>query len=466
MDFKSSRAGSNIVTAANSFLNSNPNNTLMYRNVTSNMQTSQQTFSFPILETSELISSFQELGILYITEDVILNPDKSKELIRRLLEHLAEICIGISRDELSQPTFSGLNALSYPELHDDSIPFINSYRACCKLMEICGINKFSLQKDYCNPTHKRLKRQLSGIINFAKFREERLILLNELESSKKELNDKLNSETEKNEQLTKRCTALREQAASETKMITKIENDCKDIERKISELNVKQNLVRDESTQLKSVSNKLKDSIAEKTSQFNELTSMKMKLSNQIVSSPERFRKQIVDVGLSLKSEQSETKLIEKKLREMTTWLDNINDAQREIDFANESVHELKNEVDKQKSLLFDVDSIQSKLNTKRQAFLELDANVLELGRQVARRKDKLGFIQNQSKSRGEDTQKTIDELHKQLIDADGNRHQTRLRADKIEADLKSLQRETDAEKTEMDQVRNLFIMNVDIVTC
>ena len=122
-----------------------------------------------------------------------------------MLEQLTEVCAGISREELNQPAFAGLSVLSYPELHEDSIPHINNFRMCQRyhlvlfvipihqinayhnfvllflnsMMETCGITEYSVN-DLTAPTTKRLRRQLSGIINFAKFREERLALLADL----------------------------------------------------------------------------------------------------------------------------------------------------------------------------------------------------------------------------------------------------------------------------------------------
>lgn len=40
-------------------------------------------------------------------------------------------------------------------------------------MHICGVNDF-IMTDYTKPDPKRLRKQLSAIVNFAKFKEERL----------------------------------------------------------------------------------------------------------------------------------------------------------------------------------------------------------------------------------------------------------------------------------------------------
>ena len=46
---------------------------------------------------------------------------------------------------MNQAAFSGLTVLTYPELHEDSIPQINSLRAVSKMMQTCGLDDFSIK---------------------------------------------------------------------------------------------------------------------------------------------------------------------------------------------------------------------------------------------------------------------------------------------------------------------------------
>lgn len=62
----------------------------------------------------------------------------------------------------------------------------------------------------------------------------------------------------------------------------------------------------------------------------------KKKLSAQIVTSPAKFRKNIADVGKAMQQEQQDLRLAERKLRELTSWVTNIDDAQTEVDAALE----------------------------------------------------------------------------------------------------------------------------------
>ena len=106
---------------------------------------------------------FRELQLATQLTDVELQcPEKSSTRIRSLLEALgmqllsrisalltatlsAELCTGTTREEMSQPAFAGMSVLSYPDLHEDSIPQLHSLRACSRMMEVCGIDDFSIK---------------------------------------------------------------------------------------------------------------------------------------------------------------------------------------------------------------------------------------------------------------------------------------------------------------------------------
>lgn len=51
----------------------------------------------------------------------------------------------MSREELQQPVFAALDVLEYPELHDESIPFLAYSRCLARLMTASGVRDFSLQ---------------------------------------------------------------------------------------------------------------------------------------------------------------------------------------------------------------------------------------------------------------------------------------------------------------------------------
>lgn len=75
--------------------------------------------------------------------------------------------------------FAALEGMEYPELHDDAIPVITFVKALTKLMLMSGVHDFTL-KDLYKPDYQRTRRNISAIINFGKYREEKLALFTEL----------------------------------------------------------------------------------------------------------------------------------------------------------------------------------------------------------------------------------------------------------------------------------------------
>ena len=233
----------------------------MFRNSLSASQSKQpssapETFSFPMLKGGEILQCMSELSVP-LTELDIKEPEKNKANIKRAMFHLVELCTGVTRESLATPAHAGLSQISYPELHEESIPELAYFRAVDRMMKICGIVDFGL-KDITNPSNKRLRRQLSGIINFAKFREERLQMYGELNQNREELGDKLRQIQEDNGELNGQLDQLRRQSEGEMEIVKEVEEQCREIEGKVKTLNKQQAAIRHESGELKKKANDLK----------------------------------------------------------------------------------------------------------------------------------------------------------------------------------------------------------------
>lgn len=377
---------------------------------------------FPKLNQQEIIDCLRELGIT-LTKEVLSHPADHKETVKQLLEMLAILLLGIQTEELSQPNFHGLQAITYHELHEESVPQMNGLRAILKLMEICEISDFTL-KDIFTPTQSRLNRQLSGIINFAKFREERVHMLYELNQQTNTLVDQLAVITEKNESANSRLLLLREQTKEDLEILHTLEKDSEDFEQQNQALRKEQQQIENYIEQLNQDIIQTENFIAETYQTLEELSSDQKRLSQQVVTSPEKFRKQILEVGQSLQHEQKDCKVAEKRVRELSSWLVNVEEANTEIVMALESIQEVRGEVEKQKGMINDLDAQKQTVESLRTALSELEQNTQQHKRQAMRAEEKLQQLRKQSAVRAEETEKTIDDLHKQLVEAESFRVQ------------------------------------------
>ena len=71
------------------------------------------------------------------TRDEAAGGDVDSPSTDRTLAHTTIPCnAGTTKEEMAQPAFQGLAALNFPELHEESIPELNFFRACHKMMTV------------------------------------------------------------------------------------------------------------------------------------------------------------------------------------------------------------------------------------------------------------------------------------------------------------------------------------------
>ena len=80
---------------------------------------------FPELPIGEILQCMDDLRIPMSERD-ILKPNAAK--VQQVFEQFADIFMGITRDQYSQPQFEAMDYLEYPELHAESLSLITFYR--------------------------------------------------------------------------------------------------------------------------------------------------------------------------------------------------------------------------------------------------------------------------------------------------------------------------------------------------
>lgn len=409
------------------------------------MNSHREEFRFRLEKTSEIVKCLKELNII-VKEDEILNPDKYREQCQLVYEQLAELCTGITREEMSQPALQGLSAINYPELHEDSLPSLNTFRACSRMMETCGIHSFAV-KDIIAPDSKRSRRFLSGIINFLKFREERLVWLAELNTSRDALLDRLATQNERAAAVQARLNRLKEQTAEDGRLIQTAENDIRSIESTLHALDRQEEEMRVEADTLRDRSAQLKDDLSRRAAALEEAQDTKRQLSGQVVSSPGKFRQRIVDAGVALQTEQKEVKAAERRVRELGAWLANVDDSQAEVACALEAVQEVRTEAERQRQVLAELDAMRARSDTQREQVSELELLTQQASRAVTRGEDKLVTLRRHASLRSAEGQDRLTHLRAQLAAAEAGKMQSRVRWERCESEAARLEREAEVEQ-------------------
>lgn len=377
-------------------------------------------YSFPRLQPPVIIKCLSELG-LSITKDELLRPEDHKESVKNILLYLSEICLGITRDDYSQPAFTGLQVMNYPGLHEESIPQFHILKNIMKLMETCDINDFTI-KDLISPNSSRLIRQLSAIINFAKFREERLNMLQEITRTRDTLCNTLDQIIEKYQATENRLSILKDQFHEENRMIESMENDCSMFSNNIQKKNKD---IQNHNTTIQSLQMNIETilkNIDEKNRELEMGYKQKETLSKQIVSNPESFRSNILEIGNLLQAEQKDVKINEKKTKELILWSSTLDEVFSEVMMALNTIQDIRSEVEKQKTIVGDLETLRRSGQQLATIITEVKQNNTQYNKSTQRMEEKIINLRSQSTSKNSDLIQRMESLHQEIVESESSR--------------------------------------------
>ncbi|KAG1694987.1 hypothetical protein DVH05_020917 [Phytophthora capsici] len=252
--------------------------------------------------------------------------------------------MGVTREDMAQIAFPGLPTLSFPELHSESVPELTFYRTAQRLLAACGVDDFGL-RDVLHPTPKRVRRQLSALINFAKFRQERLAFFGEITGQTDELLNQKKALQEENAALQRELDQLLEEQKAEEPERLQLQGEVSTLEKDINELNQKQAVYRIDAQAMKDKCGKMRDIVASVQYTKVEAEEEIEKLKGLIVNSPDRVKGELKTIGDTLEKARGELHQLEEKHTAVKAFIGIYERAERELAKTFSLLDEVKQEL-------------------------------------------------------------------------------------------------------------------------
>ena len=257
--------------------------------------------------------------------------------------------------------------------------------------------------------------------------------------------------------LGERLSFLKEKTAEESKEITKLEDECDRIKTSLQAANVKQAEIREESAFLKAENSRLKESISSSYLLKDNLDVMKINYQDQVVSSPDKFRKQISNVEYNLDDMKGGNKNLDKKTRELKAWTDCVDVAQLWIKKVIRSMNEYMREVDNQRQNHENLDKKRQEVEERRNELSQTNSYVDHELRRVHRVDDKISELRKQGSRRSKTYSENISSLHKDLIDCESAYIKSNIKAEHVKTDSIMAEKELEAARAQQDQQKQLM---------
>ena len=353
-------------------------------------------YSFPLLKSLEIRQTLGELNIP-VSDDDLANPAGWK--VKQIYVELISLLLNESNEDFAQISFNALEHLEFPELHEESVITMSFFKACHKLLSTSGISDFSLI-DVTKPDAKKLRRNLSAVINFAKFREDRqpgyvqfvqeTETLAETKSELEQQNERL--VTEVAEANTKR------QAEAEATAALTAENQGREVV--VRDLFNEQTELHNKCSEVKNQLTSVKDGNWETNLKLQEAKEQCETLKAQIVPDPRKLKHDLAALQDAEAQEKATIRSLELKLAQHAKQREALEKVEREVD----EVTGLQAEVEGEQAKLKEVQK-QLKENAERASKDDgergdVDHKIKTVAQRNALAKEKIGRLVEQHASK------------------------------------------------------------------
>ncbi|EDO18427.1 hypothetical protein Kpol_1032p20 [Vanderwaltozyma polyspora DSM 70294] len=399
-------------------------------------------YTFPILEVPEIVEMLQKCDFSLAAEDKITRP--SSEYVITLYKQIIESYMGLSTDYLmsvgtnsslvgEEGQFGGNFQQHNSDIDGDdgvykeTLQVLVLNKICYKFFQNIGVNDFNIM-DLYKPDSQRTKRLLSAVVNYARFRGERIEDCTEIIERSEQLLNQLLSKFDRYNVLHKMAKQYQEGTdfenidlndTSGNNDLNKLEEENRKLESQLKRLTqVQETLTIDYNNYKKEKQNMLTE-LETLGFQQIELESQKSKLEKYVNTDMNELSKAIVELTELLSKREDQRKELENRqqnliisVQTLQKVIEDLYDVIRLLSTELQETH--RNEVDIldfKKQLSMRRDKMQEVLSTGIMYKLSL------LQEQYQTQKEKLNELKTTTESQSQANEERINELSKQYTE-------------------------------------------------
>lgn len=359
---------------------------------------------FPLLDVPELAICLKNCN-LSVNEDDLLRP--TPIFIQFLMQQILEVFLLISPQQLKA------QISQESEEFEETLGLVALQRTLYQFFQDCGIYDFVLT-DLTKPDPYRIRRLMSGVVNFARFREEHLddnyqilqennLKFERFDTLSKE-NTNLNSDIErlehKNDDLKGKLDEMNEHNL--------------EAEAKLKELKKVQESLTNEHFNYKSEKLRLIQSLEDHNYLLLESKKDLDRLKSYLVESPEIINKIISDMQNSLKLDQDTLTELETRSRKLSISIESIQLISLDLKSCLKLIQELSTEISKLNAQELKAIQFKESYEGKNLKLNEIERKIQLLNRQLKNINDKFKRTNEQKANKKEEFNTKMEELNQQ----------------------------------------------------
>jgi kinetochore protein Nuf2 len=363
---------------------------------------------FPLLDVPELSVCLRSCNLNAPEED-LYRP--TSIFVQTLFAQILDTFLNVSPNLIHAKQRRALEDDETPEEFEESLDIVSLQMILYKFLVDCGVHDFIIT-DLIKPEPARVKRLLSAVVNFARFREEHLfdnekIMQNNnliLEKHKnalgenKKLKDSINRLNQNNDKIKSNLDELNQHNA-------RVEAELRNLKR------IQESLTH-EHLNYKTEKSRLIQALEDHNYLLLESKKDLEKMKNYIIESPEIISKIVSDMQNSLKDDQQALNELELRSRKLAVTIESLGLIKNDLRNCLKLVEEL--EVESKKEILNNdkLNQYKELYDDKNLRLGELERKIQLLVRQIKNMEDKTLRTTEQKNSKRQEYEDKMKQLH------------------------------------------------------
>eukprot|EP00916_Digyalum_oweni_P013636 GHVL01022402.1.p2 GENE.GHVL01022402.1~~GHVL01022402.1.p2 ORF type:complete len:709 (+),score=112.44 GHVL01022402.1:84-2210(+) len=250
-------------------------------------------FSIPLVGNEDILNISRDLLGVPLTAAQMEKP--TAELVKQIYVSSLEQFWDMPKEDLAQMSYNSLRFFESPEIYSEAVPFLVMIRHLQKFLSTCGITDFRLQ-DMSKPEPKRLKRHISAMLNFARFRQERELAWAAVQDERDEVLLAHSRMTEKVEKSKEELQSLRSKLEVELQDVQECRKKIADTEHKMEQVDRGTEAAKQQVGMKVENFNALDSRVREEDDAIRMLREEIKFLQTQIVHSPDQLRQHLHEI--------------------------------------------------------------------------------------------------------------------------------------------------------------------------
>lgn len=367
--------------------------------------------AFMRLADKEIVGCITDIGIPFGVPD-LQKPNPLQ--VQMIFEWFAELLLNATRETV-EPAMRAAAEDVCGEYGDVLMPpdtrnLMGFYVSLRRLLLECGITDFSFM-DLYKPTHDRLVKIFSYLINFVRFRESQTAIIDSHFNKAEQTKARIEGLYGDNQDMEARLDDMKRNRQAMKALVVEKERRNEDLKKRLLELRRNQEKVAARLEEAKAKKGELAEQLEEKTAAKITVKQESSKLRPYVQQSASALQASLTELSNTLSSDKAHIDSLDRRARALQTSTDSFTVVSTDVASCIKLLDEVSAELQKE-------EDENSKKTRQKDALLERRTDVQEveraetmLQRQLAKWVERTEKLREQANQKAQEAKRKMDEL-------------------------------------------------------